>query len=245
MINNASSLQKISSFRNVRSSGFSLVEVISVMAIMSLIAVSMPAVIGAFTSAGKLTQSASDISSAMEHARAYAMAKNTYVYVGIQEIDGVNATASNGVGKVAVVTVASLDGTRPYTTGALKASNIATIAKPQYFTNTHIATAASLTNGSNMTSRPTASIDLGGSSASTTFQYPVTGTAQLSFTKVVEFDPQGVARVQTGTSFNPSVQAYIELPLVPAHGNAAVANISNQAAVQVDGITGAVSVYRP
>ena len=225
--------------------GFSLVEIMSVMAIMSLIAVAMPSVIGAFTSAGKLTQSASDISSVLTHARAYAMAKNTYVYVGIQEVDAVHATSANGVGKVAVVTAASLDGTRPYTTGALNTSNIAVVMKPQFFTNTHITTAASLTNGSNMTTRPAASIDLSSTSATTTFQFPLTGTAQFSFTKVVEFDPQGVARVQTGASFNPSVQAYIELPLVPAHGNAAVANISNQAAVQVDGITGAVSLYRP
>jgi prepilin-type N-terminal cleavage/methylation domain-containing protein len=227
------------------SAGFSLVEIISVMAIMSILAVAMPSVIGSFTSAGRLSQSASDISSVLEHARAYAMAKNTYVYVGIQEVDAMHPTSTNGVGKVAVVTVASLDGTRPYTTGALNTANIASITKPQFFTNTHIASSATLVNGANMTSRPAASIDLSSATATTSFQYPLTGPAQFSFSKVVEFDPQGVARVQTGSGFNPSVQAYIELPLVPAQGNLATANISNQAAVQVDGITGAVSVYRP
>jgi len=248
MINNALlSDGKSTPFRRANFSvrGFSLVEVLVVMTIMSILAVAMPIAIGAFTSAGKLTQSASDISSVLAQARAYAMAKNTYVYVGMQEVDGTRPSVANGVGRVAVAVVASLDGTRPYTSGPLATTDIAEISKPQFFNSTHITTATSLVNGVNMTSRPTCAVDLSSATASTTFQWPLTGTAQYSFVKVIEFDPQGVARVQTGTAYSPSVQSYIEIPLVAAHGDIAAANIGNQAAVQVDGVTGAVAVYRP
>jgi len=207
--------------------------------------VAMPLVISSITSAGRLTQSASDISSVLQQARAFAMAKNTYVYVGMQEVDGSKPTSANGIGRVAVAVVASLDGTRPYTSGPLTASDLVAISKPQFFNSSHIAAAPTLTNGANMTSRPTCSVDLSSATASTSFQWPLTGTAQCTFTKVIEFDPQGVARVQTGSAYSPAVQSYIELPLVSAHGDVVAANISDQAAVQVDGVTGAVSIYRP
>jgi prepilin-type N-terminal cleavage/methylation domain-containing protein len=230
---------------NFSSRGFSLVELLVVMAIMSVLAYATTPFFNSLLSAGRLSQSASDISSILAQARAYAMAKNTYVYVGMQEVDGMQPSASNGVGKIAVAVVASLDGTRPYTTGPLVASDLAAISKPQIFGDTHLTKSSTLINGAGMTSRPTASVDLGSTSATTTFQWPLSGTPQNSFLKVIEFDPQGSARVQTGAAFNPSVEAYIEIPLVSAHGNAAAANISNQAAVQVDGVTGAVAVYRP
>jgi prepilin-type N-terminal cleavage/methylation domain-containing protein len=228
-----------------RARGFSLVELLVVMGIMSILAVAAGPLFNSMMSAGKLSQSASDLSSILAQARAYAMAKNTYVYVGIQEVDGVQPSAANGVGQIAVAVVASLDGTRPYTTGPLTAADLTAISKPTFFKNAHLTKSSTLVNGSGMTSRPPASIDLGSTTASTSFQWPLSGTAQCSFLKVIEFDPQGLARVQTGTAFNPSVQAYIEIPLVSAHGNIAAANTGNQAAVQVDGVTGAVAIYRP
>ena len=226
-------------------SAFTLVELLTVMAIILILAVALlPAVTG-ITTAGRLTTTAANIASILEQARTYAMGNNTYVYLGLQEVDEVTPTAHDGVGRVVIAVVASRDGSRPYTTGPLTASDLGAISKLQPFDNAHLVSASSLMNGTGMTSRPAASVDLSSTTATTTFQWPLTGTAQNNFTKVIEFDPQGMARVQTGTGYNPTAQAYIEISLVGSNGDVAAAKSSNQAAVQVDGITGSVRVYRP
>ncbi len=225
--------------------GFSLVELLVVLAIMSIMAALATPVLKSLMVAGKLSLATSGISNVLTQARSYAMAKNTYVYVGIQEVDGLQPSSSNGVGDLAVVVAASLDGARPYTSGPLTTSDIAVIAKPQLYSGVHLASSTSLVNGANMTGRPGASVDLSSATAFTTFQWPLSGTSKYSFTKVIEFDPQGVARVQASAPYSPAIQTYLEVSLVPANGDAVSPNISDQAAVQVDGVTGAVTIYRP
>ncbi len=95
-----------------------------------------------------------------------------------------------------------------------------------------------------MTGRPAAAIDLGNSTAKTTFQWPISSSAKHNFVKVIEFDPQGVPRVQAGAIHDSSVNNCIEIALVPANGNVAAVN-ANQAAIQIDGVTGAVRLFRP
>jgi prepilin-type N-terminal cleavage/methylation domain-containing protein len=227
--------------------GFSLIELLVVLAVMSIMATLAAPVLKSLMVAGKLSLATSGVSSVLTQARSYAMAKNTYVYVGIQEVDGVQPSSSNGIGDLAVAVVASLDGARPYTStsGSLATSDITLIEKPQLFSGVHLTSSASLSNGAIMTSRPSASVDLSGATAATTFQWPLSGPSKYSFTKVIEFDPQGVARVQANAQYSPSIQSYLEVPLVPANGDAVSSNISDQAAVQVDGVTGAVTIYRP
>jgi len=57
-------------------------------------------------------------SGALQQARAYAMANNTYVLVGIEEVSAAqNASATpqvSGTGRIAIAIIASKDGTRPY-----------------------------------------------------------------------------------------------------------------------------------
>jgi len=231
--------------RLIAPSAFSLVELLVVLAVISVISAGMVPLINSLSMAGNLTKSASDISSILEQARAYAMGKDTYVYVGMQEVDAVNPNPVNGTGRLVVAVVTSLDGARPYTTGSLAAADIAAISKPQYFNAAHLTSASSLVNGSTMKGRPAASVDLSAATATTAFSWPLTGTPEYNFTKVIEFDPQGVARVQASGAYNASIQACIEIPLIPAHGNIAAASVNNQAAVQIDGVTGAVRIYRP
>lgn len=225
--------------------GFSLIELLVVVAILAMLSAIM---IPAFTStgqAGMLSKAASDISGLLEQARTYAMGKNTYVYVGLQEVDVITPTSADGVGRVAVAVVASQDGARPYTNSpAPLTTNITAISKLQYFDNVHLTSASALNNGTNMTGRPAADIDLGGTMAKTSFKWPIPSGNKYIFQRVIEFDPQGVPRVQTNSTFDSSVNGRIEIALLPTHGNVSSTN-ANQAAIQIDGITGAVRVFRP
>ena len=100
-----------------------------------------------------------------------------------------------------------------------------------------------------MTTRPPTSttgfVDLSQSTSSVTFQWPLTGAAHYTFNQVIEIDPQGIARIQSGSAYSSTIPSFIEIGLLPTHGGAVNASSANQAAVQVDGMTGAVSIYRP
>ena len=101
-----------------RTPGFTLIELLVVVAVIVMM---MTLAIPAFDAMRGGTDFASevyDINGALEQARAYAMANNTFVLVGIEEVSAsqsssVSAQAS-GTGTVAVAVVASKDGTRPY-----------------------------------------------------------------------------------------------------------------------------------
>ena len=72
---------------------------------------------------------------------------------------------------------------------------------------------------------------------------------QYTFQSVVEFDPVGSARVINTVNLD-AIPHFIELALEPANGIAAATPSTNQntgqlAAVQIDGISGAIRIYRP
>ncbi len=236
--------------------GFTLIELLVVMTIIGILAGIASVSISGVISSGGLNKATSDLGDVFSQARTFAMRNKTYVYVGLEELSAAQPDTP-GVGRVAVVVVASTSGTRPYGNSpcALTASEVASIARPEVFENLHIANATDLTNG-NMSSRPAATVDLGGvmntgnGMSTVTFQWPLSGSPVYNFNKVViEFSPQGVARLQNQATFNSTLTSYLELPLVPSHGTifptgAALAKV-NEAALQIDGITGVVQTYRP
>ncbi len=87
--------------------GFTLIELLSVMAIVILLAsVSMPA-LQALNGAGSVAKAASDLSEALELARAHAMSRRTYVRVGFASIA---PRADATVPLTVVAVIASVDG---------------------------------------------------------------------------------------------------------------------------------------
>ena len=69
-----------------------------------------------------------------------------------------------------------------------------------------------------------------------------------NFTKVIEFDPEGEVLYQGAVNAGGTVPE-LEIGLQPVHGNnggaAPAAPKGNDAAIQIDGTTGAVTIYRP
>lgn len=229
-------------------------------------------------SAGNVTKAAAGIVSILEQARAYAMANNTYVFVGIAEVDSsVDAAAKPQVttgpapyGRIAVAIVASKDGTRGYdvnnpgngTTGSwvdnyANGANLVAISKLQRFENVHLADSL---NGFGATVPSTGGMARPAilsnsyvirnapfpSPCSTPFDWPLgqaLNSGQYSFKKVINYDPQGVARIQYATNTD-TIAQYMEIGLQQTHGTV-VSTGANVAAIQQDPITGATRTYRP
>ena len=180
------------------------------------------------------------------------------------------ATATTG-GRVAVAVVASRDGTRGYdvispgdgTTGSwvtnysnyngvtTPGANLVAISKLQYFSNVHLAPLFSTLPNSGGLARPTVSqgtYQIGNKlcKSATPFDWPLgkaLNTGQYSFQKVINFDPQGVARIQYQSNQDNIVE-WMDMGLQQTHGNT-VSTGPNAAAIQIDSMSGPTHIYRP
>jgi len=263
--------------------GFSLIELLVVIAIISmLMALAIPAIRG---TQGDVTKAAFTISGVLEQARTYAIANNTYVWVGFFEEDGSSAaSAQPGTGRVVISVVASKDGTR-YSDAQVDASTppafgteaaaasparnqvaLFPISKLIKLDNMHLGSL----NDATVTNRPQVKKDYqvgdagfakhltsgsSGSSVSnpTTFTYPLTvagtsQTPQYTFAKIIEFNSQGEAsKIVENTFSGPGLQDGIEIAVQPTHGSAIDPRFAARAAaaIQIEGITGRVKIYRP
>jgi prepilin-type N-terminal cleavage/methylation domain-containing protein len=239
--------------------GFSLVELLLVITIIAVLSYLASVAVQSVNTASSFSQGISDLSNLLVQARVNAMGNNTYVYMGIKEISSPQAPNSN-VGEVVVAIVASQDGTRPYhnSPGAMVGTALAGISRLSYFNNLHVTSSGSLSTSGGM-ARPVSSttcivedISNAANLSAVTFPWPLTGTATYTFgsgtgtpiDSVIEFDPQGVARIE-GATYSSAIPSYIEIALQPTHGGNVNSNGANQGAIQLDGMTGAVTVYRP
>jgi prepilin-type N-terminal cleavage/methylation domain-containing protein len=197
-------------------SAFSLIELLIVIAIIAVLsALALPA-FNSIRNAGGLTQTANDIAGILEQARAYAMAQNTYVWVGFRK-DGADTLA---VGVIA----SKIGSSNP------AATNVVQLGKITRFENIQ------LTNNlpANSGARPAANVQL---MDATDFVFN-SGTNSFS-SQVIRWDSRGEARINAT-----QLSRLIEIGLLGSAGGA-VRNASNNAAVQIGGLSGAVIVYRP
>jgi prepilin-type N-terminal cleavage/methylation domain-containing protein len=97
---------------------FTLAELLVVTAIIGSLMVLVAPAFTSIKSAGDVTSAAYTIRDALEQARNYAMANNTYVWIGFFEEDGsvpsATPTATPGIGRLVISIAASKDGTTVY-----------------------------------------------------------------------------------------------------------------------------------
>jgi prepilin-type N-terminal cleavage/methylation domain-containing protein len=211
-------LGSIKDCHDVRS-GFTLIELLCVLTIVGILTVlSVPAISG-LSASGNTDNAVSGISLLLDQARAYAMAHNTYVWVGFAQNSG--ATAQE-------LTVAVIAGTTGQSSDISSESTYTPITKTRAFNNFELNSAVTGLNGMNTTSY----LDV--SKSSSTFKQSV-GGGSVTFTSAIQYDAQGEASIGTTTQ-------WIQIGLQPIYGN--VTSNSNIAAFQVATLTGQVAVFR-
>jgi prepilin-type N-terminal cleavage/methylation domain-containing protein len=226
--------------------GFTLLELLVVMGIIALLMVLVAPAFTNLKSAGDITSAAYTIKGALDTARTYAKANNTYTWVGFFEENLSSMTPGTaGIGRLVISIVASKDGTNVYGsgTGNIDAGRLIQVGKLTKIENVHL-TPNLPTFGSRATVSTTYRIP-DAADSTTPFQYPVASpapTPQYTFVKVVQFGPIGEARINNNSS---ALQTAAEIGLEPTHGNVAPSSTpANLVAVQVTGLSGEVTIYR-
>lgn len=219
-----SSHQKLNSMTG---SAFSLIELLSVMAIISvMMAVTVPA-FNVLKSTGDISTAAYDIASTLEQARAYAMANNTFVYVGFAEVSQMDAT-KQGNGQILMSAMGSKSGSRNF-----DSKNLVALTRMRKMPNVRLED--NIPNSGSLT-RPVvqSAYQVASDAFKAQDKFEVSG---VTFSKIVQFDPRGMASIQASAA---SVSQWMEIGLAGAQGSS-----PNNAVVVLDGVTGVAKVYRP
>ncbi|HSI84249.1 MAG: Tfp pilus assembly protein FimT/FimU [Candidatus Methylacidiphilales bacterium] len=230
--------------------GFSIVELMSVLAAMSvMVALAMPALSGV-QRAGAVNLAAYEIAGTLEQARAYAMANNTYVFVGIAE-DPAATGSGSAPAQLLVATMGSKDGTRSL---GGSGANLTPLSRLLRISGIRLEDSlpnpqAGATPGG--LSRPdvAAAYRLGNTASTTdasgTFSWkPGAALPAVTFSKVILFDPRGTPAIPSEAA-SMALPKYLEISLVPSLGYTASGSVPNCAALVLDGVTGSVRIYRP
>ena len=266
---------KLSGYRP-EGGAFTLVELIAVLGIIVLMIGLIGPAVEALKDANDVNKAVYDIAGILEQSRAYAMSNNTYVYTGIEEVDvsqpsypSAQVSGTGKVGRIGMAVVATTDGTRGYqlsdlTAGGINAAaflaDLTTVGKLQVFDNLHLVDLGTPPASGNM-ARPVLTTDpatgfrynlaVTNCTSVTPFNYPLgSATPAYSFQKVIQFDPQGVARIQTLNNSD-TITSRMEMDLQQTHGITVAAlpsapvSSGNVVALQIDPMNGSVRVYRP
>jgi prepilin-type N-terminal cleavage/methylation domain-containing protein len=261
-----------------RASGFTLLELLIVVGIIGLLLVLIAPAFTYIKGGTDFTNSVYGIEGVLENGRTYAKANRTYVFVGFAEVDSsVDPSVSPqvaGYGRVAVAVVASKDGTRHFqyatsgqgsdwTASYSNGANLFAVGKLQRYENLHFLVDFPSWTPTNHPTSPMARYqpsgapysvggDWSGITPATPFSWPLgslLGNGQYNFTRVIYFDPTGIARIATSTNED-SISRVMEIDLQPTHGTVTPTPPSNQdvgnhAVIQLGTTDGAVRVYRP
>jgi prepilin-type N-terminal cleavage/methylation domain-containing protein len=250
----------------LKRNAFTLLELIVVTGIIAILMVLVASAFTNLKSAGDVTSAAYTIKGATEQARNYAMANNTYAWIGFAGSVGSNTT--NVTGQFSIAIVASNDGTKyvcsttgiapgtiptdSTTTAAMVvgagAGTVRQIGKIIKIDNAHIGdTGVPANDGTEFESRPTvANVYRVSASGDTAHTFTV---QQTTFKRWIQFSPRGEAIVKGGDT---QINQYAEIGLLPTHGSVLAVAFNNSsntysgnlAALQIRGFGGDVRIYR-
>ncbi len=233
-------------------SGFTLVELIVVLAVIGVLVALASLAFQGLQSSSEFSRNVYQLADELRLARSYALANDTYVYLGLTEVDRSQNPGSSpqvaGIGRVDVGLVATKDGVRFDSTN-YNSGNLVLVRPVAHLDMLHIASSLPAATSGGM-ARPSANVtnlDSGSPLFATAFSLPLgtpLGAGQNNFSLSIPFDPQGAITV------NGSTVQYVEIDLLPYVGTVSASipvspSQGNQAALMVDGSTGAVTIFRP
>ena len=205
-----------------RHGGFSLIEMLMVLSVIAILSSLMMPTFNGIGQARSLEKAGADISSILEGARAYAMAQNTYVWVGF-------APSPAAPDQLVIGVVASNNGA-----ASPEPDDLVPISRTKSYPNIQLQALDSGT--ANNRPLPAGQLADGNSDTLTfTIQRPETVTFD---TAVIQFNQRGEMRISQ------NLVKTLEIGLQESVGGQ-VRNPSNYAAIQIQGLSGAVSLYRP
>jgi prepilin-type N-terminal cleavage/methylation domain-containing protein len=228
--------------------GFTLLELLIVVGIIGLLLVLIAPAFTTIKGGTDVTSAAYTIKGALDTARTYAKANNTYAWVGFSGSIGSTVT-----GSVALSVVASKDGT-DLGTSVNQVGNriditmgVTPIGKVTRLNNAHIGdTGTPTNNGTDFESRPAVNINYrigaSGTQYNSDYYFIEQGT---QFDRWIRFNPRGETVVKGGLT---QITQYAEVGLLPTHGTTLAATINpasgNLVAIQISGFAGDVRIYR-
>jgi len=237
---------------NYLNSAFTLIELIVVLAVIGILVAMGSFAFKGLLSSNQFSRNVYQLADEIKLARSYALANDTYVYLGLVETDQTQDSGATpqvaGIGRVDVGLVATKDGTTFDSTN-YNSSDLVLIRPVATLDMIHIATSLPPATSGGM-ARPSNNVnnlESGSALFTTAFSLPLgsnLGTGKYNFVRSIPFNPEGEITV-SGTAVQ-----YVEIDLLPCFGAAVPAvpaspNQGNQAALIVDGATGAFTVFRP
>ncbi len=199
--------------------GFTLVELLIVITIISLLAFLAGPALSALSRSGNLQGSGTQISDILEQAYTTALARNTYVWVGFSQL----TTHGGGIAVASVYSAHEDPADLP--------GSVIPLTKTAFFPNLNLATISeSLISNAD---RATTSVSQITDAELTTFSARVGGAPQ-TLTYVMEITPSGQVLVSS------TRYAWIEIGLEPLNGNG-----KDVAVIQMSALTGRVATYLP
>ena len=207
---------------------FTLVEMLVVTAVVAVLTLLAVPALSSLNNSGNMNAAAGGVSLLLDQARTYAMAHNTYVWVGFYQNP---STQQLMVGVVAGKTGQSTD----LTSGPTYYSPI---CKLQTYNNLKLSSSISALPNTGLASLATAA-DISTSKFVSGFQQLGGGTnVTFSGSDVLEFTPEGEASLNISPPGH-----WIQIGIQPEHGGNT--NSPNVAVLQVATVTGLVNVFRP
>lgn len=224
---------------NGRRRGFSLIELLTVVALIAILAVAVLPALSSMSGSGRTRQNLIQISGALEKAREYAVSRNTYTWVAWRMN---NVSTDRPVLQMAFASAdgstADVPSSGTYSGPYGGTNRVVPIDRPQKLEGCRLKAGSALPSDSPIRTRVE---NFAGGAALTGpgfSSYTSTQTGTVDFDASIMFTPAGEARVSAALPEN------IQFALIPLKG-ADTEDTAGASLVRVSGLTGRVKVYQP